>query len=139
VSSLFPVITKARAHRLTVTGNLVSGTFLILGILGMLRTQFDETLDLTIFRVHPLTAVIWFVLGVVGVAMCVDARRAQVFLAGAGALLVLWGLLCLALDGTPSDLFARDRALIVLLLVSGAASLTVALAPPVTRIGRALG
>jgi Domain of unknown function (DUF4383) len=139
VSSLFPVITKARAHRLIVTGNLVSGTFVMLGILGILKTQLDHTVDLTIIRVHPLTAVIWFVLGMVGVAMSVDARRAQLFLAGAGALLVVWGLLCLALDGTPSDLFARDRALIVLLLVSGTGSLAVALAPPVTRAGRALG
>ena len=134
-----PAISKARAHRLVLIGNLVSCTFLALGILGMLQTKLEETQDLTVITVHPLTAVIWFVLGVVGVAMSIEARRARLFLTGAGALLTVWGLLCLVLDGAPSDLFARDPALVALLLVAGVGSLAVALVPPIARLDRAPG
>ncbi len=118
---------------------MISCTLLLLGIVGMLMTRLEETEELAVFTVHPLTAVVWFVLGVVGVAMSVDARRAQVYLAATGGLLVLWGLLCLALDGSPSDVFARDPELVALLLVGGAVSLVVALTSPVARLDRALG
>ncbi|HEX2503987.1 MAG TPA: DUF4383 domain-containing protein [Miltoncostaeaceae bacterium] len=137
--ALFPASGKARAGRLVVTGQVISCTLLLLGIVGMLMTRLEETEELAVFTVHPLTAVVWFVLGVVGVAMSVDARRAQVYLAATGALLALWGLLCLALDGSPSDVFARDPELLALLLVGGAVSLVVALTSPVARLDRALG
>ncbi len=137
--STLPVIGKARAHKLIVAGSLVSCTFLALGIVGMLQTKLQDTQELTVITVHPLTALIWFLLGMVGVAMSVEARRAQLFLVGAGALLTLWGLLCLLLDGTPSDLFARDPELVALLLVAGVGSLVVAVAPPVARLDRAFG
>ena len=129
----------ARARHLVAVGNLVSGALFIMGILGMLQTQLEETADLTVIRVHPLTAVVWFALGVVGIAMCLQARRARVYLIGTGALLTAWGLLCLALDGSPSDVFARDKGLVAVLLAGGLLSLGVALAPPVVRPERALG
>ena len=135
----FPVITKARARRLILTGTIVSGTLFFLGLVGMLQTRLETTTELTIVTVHPLTAVVWFALGVVGVAMSIDARRAQAYLAATGALLTLWALLCLALGGTPSEVFARDPALIALLLVGGVASLVVAVVPPVARLDRVLG
>jgi hypothetical protein len=134
-----PVISKSRAHKLIVVGNLVSCAFLAMGILGMLQTKLDETQELLVFTVHPLTAVVWFLLGVVGVAMSVEPRRAQLFLGGAGVMLALWGLLCLLLDGSPSDLFARDPELVALLLVAGVGSILVALAPPVAGLDRAFG
>ncbi len=136
---LFPVITKARARRLLLTGGIVSGTLLFLGLIGMLQTRLHTTTELAIITVHPVTSVVWFALGMVGVAMSVNAGRAQAYLAASGALLTLWGLLCLLLDGTPSEVFARDPALIALLLVGGVASLVVALLPPVARLDRALG
>jgi Domain of unknown function (DUF4383) len=139
VSPLLPDVVTTRGRLLVATGNLVSCTFLALGIVGMLQTRLDETEDLAIVTVHPLTAVIWFALGVVGVAMSTDARRAQLFLAAAGALLVLWGLLCLVLDGSPSEVFARDPALVALLLVAGTLSLVVSLTRPGARLTRALG
>ncbi len=137
--ALLPVTGKARAHRLVVTGNAVSCTLLLLGIVGMLQTKLETTEELAVFTVHPLTAVVWFVLGVVGVAMSIEPRRAQIYLVATGALLVLWGLLCLALDGSPSDVFARDPELIALLLVGGAVSLVVALTSPAAGLDRALG
>ena len=136
---LLPAITAARGRALVVIGRLLSGTLLSLGILGMLKTKLDETVELTVFTVDPVTAVVWLVHGVVGVAMSVDARLAQLYLAWTGGLLVVWALLGLTLDGSPSDLFARDPALIVMHLVGGLLALTVALAPPVGRLERVVG
>ena len=70
--------------------------------------------------------------------MSVDARRAQVYLAATGGLLAL-GAAVPRLDGSPSDVFARDPELVALLLVGGAVSLVVALTSPVARLDRALG
>jgi hypothetical protein len=127
-------IGPARARLLLSTGRLISGTFLILGILGMLRTGGDElgedsAAQLLIFTVHPLTAIVWTILGVVGVVMATDPARARRYLIGAGALLVAWGVLGLALDGEPSQMFVRDAHLIALHLIAGAVSLAAALAP----------
>jgi hypothetical protein len=121
-----------------MTGNLVSCTFLALGIVGALDTQLQETATLTIFTVHPITALVWLLIGLVGVAMSVGPRSAQVFLLGAGILLGAWGILCLVLGDATSDVFARDTSLIVLLLVYSAISLAVALVPPIPRLHRVL-
>ena len=137
--SLLPAIGDQRARALIVTGQLVSCTLLALGILGLLKTRLETTEDLTVFIVHPLTAVVWFALGFVGVAMSVDARRAQAYLVAAGALLVLWGLLGLVLDGSPSEFFTRDPELVALNLVAGVASLVVALVRPSARLERVIG
>jgi hypothetical protein len=139
VPRLLPAITVPRARALVATGRLVSGVLLIIGILGMLDTRLDETAVLVVFTIHPLTAVVWFVLGVAGVAMSVDARLAQLYLASTGALLVVWAILGLVLDGSPSDLFARDAQLIALHLVGGLLALGVAVAPPVGRLERVIG
>jgi peptidoglycan/LPS O-acetylase OafA/YrhL len=137
VAAPVPELSKARGRRLVLIGNLISCTLLTLGIIGMLQTKLESTEDVTIITVHPVTAVVWFALGAVGVAMSLEARRARLYLAATGAVLTLWGLLCLALDGTPSDVFARDPALVALLLVGGLLSLGVALAPPILRLQRA--
>ena len=134
-----PVVSRSRAHKLIAAGNLVSCTLLALGLVGMLQTKLQDTQELLVFTVHPLTALIWFLLGLAGVAMSIEPRRAQLFLGGAGALLTLWGVLCLLLDGTPSDVFARDPELVALLLVAGVGSILVALAPPVAGLDRAFG
>jgi hypothetical protein len=110
---------------------IVSATLLMLGIVGMLETRLEETVELTVITVHPVTAVVWLVMGLVGIAMSTVPARARRYLLGAGCLLTLWGLLCLVLDGSPSDVFARDAALVVLLLVGGVLSLGAALARPV--------
>lgn len=138
MAALLPDFSTARGLRLIAIGNLVSCTLLALGIVGMLRTQWETTEELAKITVHPLTAVVWFALGVIGVAMCLEPRRAQRYLVVTGALLTLWGLLCLLLDGSPSEFFARDSALVALLLVGGALSLATALTPPIARLERVL-
>jgi hypothetical protein len=134
-------IGPARARLLIFVGRLVSGTLFILGILGMLRTGADEfgsdsAEQFVIFTVHPLTAVVWTVLGVVGIAMVTEPARARLYLAGAGLVLIVWGILGLALDGSPSQLFVRDTPLIVLHLVGGAISLAAVLVPLPERAER---
>jgi hypothetical protein len=139
VTPVLPAISVRRARALVVAGRILSCTLLTLGILGMLRTSLDETMDLLVFTVHPLTAVVWLVLGVVGAAMSVTARWAQIYLTAAGVLLLVWAILGLALDGSPSGLFARDPELVALHLVAGVLALAVAVGPPVSRVERVVG
>ena len=115
--------------RLTMTvSRFVAGLLTLLGILAVLRTKGQEgTWALTVFTVHPLTGVVWLVLGVVGVAMSISIDRARRYLTGAGVLLVAWAVLCLLLDGEPSDFFVRDADLIAFNGVVGLLALTAAL------------
>jgi hypothetical protein len=134
-----PQIGAARARLLLAVGALVSCTFLALGILAMLRTGArglgsDHAVPFAIFTVHPLTAIIWTALGVVGVAMSAVPRGAQLYLAWAGALLVVWGLLGLLLDGEPSKVFVRDMSMVTLHLVAGGIALVAAWAPLPERV-----
>jgi Domain of unknown function (DUF4383) len=129
VSGLRPPA-AARARVLIAAGRFASGLLFSLGLLGVLKTGTDDgALQLFTFTVHPAAAAIWLVLGLVGIAMSVDAGRAQVYLIGTGALLVGWGLLALALGGGESSLLTRDTSSLVLHLVGGGACLFVALAP----------
>lgn len=139
-----PQIGAARARLLLAVGALVSCTFLALGILGMLRAGArglgsDQAVPLAIFSVHPLTAIIWTALGVVGVAMSAVPRSAQLYLAWAGAVLVGWGLLGLLLDGEPSKVFMRDLSMVTLHLVAGGVALVAAWTPLPERLERVPG
>lgn len=119
-----------RTKALVGAGRFASGLLFSLGLLGVLKTGTDEgTLQLFVFTLHPATAVIWLILGLVGIAMSVDAGRAQIYLIGTGSILVAWGLLALLLGGGVSDMLTRDTATLLLLLVGGGACLFVALAP----------
>lgn len=104
-------------------GRSLSSLFLALGTLGALRTGMDETAQLAVFTVSPSTAGTWLLLGIVGVAMTTGVGRCRTFLRVQGVLLVAWGLLGLALDSGPADLFVRDTPLVALHLITGAVSL----------------
>lgn len=121
-------IGPARARVMGTVCRLVSGLLLLLGILGLLRAGGQgDTYALSVFTVHPLTGLVWTALGLVGIAMSTSAERTHRYLVGAGALLVVWALLGLLLDGRPSDVFVRDAELIALNGILGLLALAAAL------------
>ena len=120
--------------RLTVC-RFVAALLLFLGILGLLRTTGEEgTASLFGLTVHPLTALIWTVLGLVGVAMSTGIAWARRYLAGTGGILVAWAVLCLLLDGTPSDVFVGDDELIAFNGIVGLLALVTALTDAPARL-----
>jgi Domain of unknown function (DUF4383) len=124
-----------RARLMMTVCRFVSGLLVLLGIVAVLRTKGQGgTWALTVFTVHPLTGVVWLVLGVVGVAMSISIDRARRYLTGAGVLLVAWAVLCLLLDGQPSDFFVRDADLIAFNGVVGLLALTAALTDVPARL-----
>ena len=66
--------------------------------------------------------------------MSTTIDRARRYLTGAGALLVAWAVLCLLLDGRPSDLFVRDGDLIALNGLLGLLALAAALTDVPARL-----
>ena len=123
-----PAAGRARAR--VGAGRFASGLLFSLGLLGVLKTGTDEgVVQLFVFTLEPAAAYVWLALGLVGIAMSVDAGRAQLYLIGTGAVLVVWGLLALALGGDTSGMLIRDASTLILYLVGGGACLFVALAP----------
>ncbi len=119
-----------RSRALIGAGRFASALLFSLGLLGVLKTGTDEgTLQLFVFTVHPATTVVWLILGLVGIAMSIEAGRAQIYLIVTGAILVGWGLLALVLGGGVSDALTRDTSTLLLHLVGGGACLYVALGP----------
>lgn len=116
-------------------GRFVSGGFLLLGIVGLLRTGFDHFSNVTghsllIFTVNPQTNLIHTVAGLVGIAMVAGgalwARRYALLVGGLG---VPWAIAGYAIDGTLSDFFARNPELNTTHLVVSAIALALALWP----------
>lgn len=134
-----PTATGTRRERSMIGGARIVGcTLAFLGLIGLLRIGSNgDTRDVAGFLVHPFSAIAWFVLGIVGIAMSVHAARARVFLVGAGALLALWGLLGLVTDGA-NDLLTDDPSVVALLLVLGLGGLGVALGPTPDFVEKAL-
>jgi hypothetical protein len=121
---------------------LVAGVFSFLGILGLLRSggglSGDRTKDLAGLTVHPVTAIVWLVIGLAGVALSVQSVRARLYLICAGAFLVLWAVVSLLTGGDASAVFTTDRWNIVLYLVLGGGALGVALGPTPIFLEKAL-
>lgn len=116
------------------TARSISALFLFLGIVGLLGTSTGEfgsgsTKDLAGLTVHPLSALVWLVIGLVGVPLSVVPVRARLFLIGAGGLLVLWALIGLVTAGDVSTFFTDDPHVVALYLIAGGAALLVSFAP----------
>lgn len=114
---------------------LVSGGFLLLGIVGFLRTGLDHFSNVTghsllIFTVNPQTNLIHLVAGLVGIAMVAGgalwARRYALLV---GALGVPWAIAGFALDGSLSDFFARNQELNTTHLIVSIAAVALATWP----------
>jgi len=125
---------RARARAVRGTTRVVSGVAFLLGLVGVLNTSLDglgadSAENLLVFLVHPITAIVWLGIGLVGIAMAIDPERAQRFLEVVGCLLVAWALLALAVGDAPTQALARDAELVALHLVGGIVSLVAARAP----------
>jgi hypothetical protein len=113
---------------------LLSGGYLLLGILGLLMTGWDHFSNVTgvslfVFTVNPLTNLIHLLAGIVGTLMSVTppwSRRYLLILGGLGIPFAVAGFL---LDGTLSDFFATNTAMNVLHLTTAAVALLLALWP----------
>lgn len=114
---------------------LVSGGFLVLGIVGFLRTGLDHFSNVTghsllIFTVNPQTNLIHLIAGLVGIAMVAGgalwARRYALLV---GALGVPWAIAGFILDGSVSDFFARNRELNTMHLIVSVAGVVLATWP----------
>ncbi|MFP5450930.1 MAG: DUF4383 domain-containing protein [Thermoleophilia bacterium] len=116
---------------------IITALFLALGILAALRTSLDSTEELLVFTVSPGTSLAWLAIGLVGAPLATTPPRARLYLAVTGLLLIAWGLAGVLVDDSASAMFARDRALIALHLIAGAAAVgaaavSAAVRPPST-------
>ena len=133
-----PKATGSRRDRSMIGAARIVGCALtFLGLIGMLRIgTTGEAKDVATFFVAPASAVIWFVIGMAGIATSVAAVRARLFLIVSGAVLTLWGLIGLITNA--SDVFTSDPSTVALLLVLGVGSLGVALGPTPDFVEKAL-
>jgi hypothetical protein len=124
-----------RGRALVVYGRLVGGTYLTLAILGLLMTGLTplapaEGSELLVFSVNPLTNLIHLAIGLVAVPAAERPRTVQPLALGVGALMVLWGILGLALDGSTADVFASNFQTAGLHLVTGLVGVGLAVGVP---------
>ena len=113
---------------------LASGIYLLLGILGLMVTGFEHFSNVTgvglfVFTVNPLSSLVHFLAGVVGLGMTVSptwTRRYCLILGVLGTPFAVAGFL---LDGSLSDYFAANPPLNALHLATGLVGLALALWP----------
>jgi hypothetical protein len=134
-----PTATGTRRERSMIgAARIVSCTLGFAGLVGLLRVgTTGDTMDLATLLVTPTTLVVWFVLGIAGIAMAVRADSARLYLIGAGALLTAWGLVGLLTQGA-TDVLTNDPSTVALLLVLGVGGLAVALGPTPHFVEKAL-
>jgi hypothetical protein len=113
---------------------VLSCGYLLLGIVGLLRTGFAHYSNVTGvsllgFTVNPNTNVIHLCVGLVGIPMATSPLWARRFLVLAGLLGVPWAIAGFALDGSLQDFFASNPALNLTHLVTAAAALLLGLWP----------
>lgn len=122
-----------------VLAGVAQGTacfYLIAGIVQLLHnglSRFGENgRNLFEFSVNSGGALVYLVLGLVGIAAATMPSRARLYCMAAGAIILLWGVLGVA-TGTDDPLGGNGRTA-VLHLALGAASLTAVLWPrPASR------
>lgn len=136
---------RARGRAVVGTATTLGGVAVALGLVGILNTGVndlgaDSAETLFVFLVHPVTALIWLGIGLVGVAMASSARRARRFLLVTGPVLVAWAVLALVLGDAASQVLTRDAEVVALDLIGGLAAVAAAVAPlPNALVGVLVG
>jgi hypothetical protein len=113
---------------------LVSGLYLVLGMLGLLKTGWDHFSNVTgisllVFSVNPNTNLIHLLTGLVGMGAVVTPVWARRYLLVVGALGLALAIAGFAIDGTLSDFFATNPAINVLHLCTAVVALGLGLWP----------
>lgn len=101
---------------------ILSGLFLILGIVGVLRAagETDGSIDFIVFTISPGIAYIHLVIGLAGVALVgAGDRWTLAYLAAAAVVFLLWAIVAAIADA--GGVLMRDSALILLHLLAGLA------------------
>src|SRR5262245_18240226 len=113
---------------------VLSSAYLVLGIVGLLRTGFAHYSNVTGvsllgFTVNPNTNVIHLCVGLVGCPMSTSPIWARRFLVLAGLLGVPWAIAGFSLDGSLQDFLASNPALNITHAAMAGAALLVGLWP----------
>lgn len=114
--------------RLRTWGRFASVLLAFVGALGLLRAgSSGPSESVAVLIVHPASAMIYLVAGLAGIALVTTPAGRQIAGLVGGGGLALWGLLGLALRGSPNDVFTADSETVALHLVLGAAGIVLAL------------
>ena len=137
-------MTPAQDRVARTYGRVVTGAYLVLGPMGLFVTGFDhfsnvDGIELFWFTVNPLTNLIHVLVGLIGIPMLTRPEWTRRFLLLTGVLGVPWAVTGYIVDGTLSDFFARNPALVTAHLVTGVLALAIALWPARGPAGAAAG
>jgi hypothetical protein len=122
------------ARILVAAGQVAASAFVVLGILGLLRTGLGHLTDtegerLVFLELNGLTSIVHLVAGLVGAAMTASLAGARRYALAVGVLGTPFALLGYVLDATGSDIFGRNATLTTIHLVVALAALVLALWP----------
>lgn len=131
-----PALTPTRAVLVVRVTNTLSAVWLVLGILGILRSSGQARigadapdLTLVVFTVHPVSSTLHLVLGLAGVLAARRASSARLYLLALAGLLVVWALAGLIAQGSPGNALTGDAEVITLYLVTAAVAAAAVLLP----------
>lgn len=115
-------MSEARSRAVVRVAQALAALLLAVGVLGLLRTSGKqaegvEELSLFVLVVHTVSSTIHLLLGLVGVAVAVEAVRARLYLIVLAVVLVLWAVTGAIAQGRPSNLLTGDLEVLVLYVV----------------------
>jgi peptidoglycan/LPS O-acetylase OafA/YrhL len=125
-------MTPLKARAVGAYARLVSGLFVVLGVVGLLKTQFhgfasNEGASLLHMTVNPLMNLIHLAAGLIGIWIIRDLGRARRYCLCVGAVALILGLLEFVVRDSSADILGRDATLGGAHAILGAVGLAVAL------------
>jgi hypothetical protein len=114
---------------------IIAAWFMILGIMGLLLVGFSgDARSLFWMLIDPVSSGLHLAIGLVGVGMSTTPTRARAFAMVVSPLLIIWGLVGLATDGSLGDWASGDTQVAGMHLVIGLVGVAAASVPS-RRIG----
>lgn len=128
-----------QARAVTAYARFVSGVFIVLGIVGLLKTEFDgfaasEGASLLHMTVNPLMSLVHLAAGLGGVWLARNLAGARRFCLWTGVAASLLGLLEFVVGDSDADILGRDGTLGAVHVALGLVGLAIGLwsRPPAT-------